>query len=452
MSDCGALTRLLRFSICAGAVLLGTGLAGRTASLRGEDWPQWRGPRHDGVSRESGLPVVWSETAGLAWKCRLPEWGHSTPVAAGNAVFVTSQVDEQRLVLLKIHKTTGRIEWTRDVGTGKAEQIKVHGKNAAERRHQVFPLGENFATPSPATDGSVIVAHFGNGLLAAYDFDGKPLWKRDLQQDYGAYTVWWGHANSPILYQDLVISVCMQETCADLPGKPSPSYVVAHDKHSGREVWLTPRPSASLREYSDAYTTPIIANSAGGPLLLVAGAETLDAYAPATGKRVWFLPELLGNRMIASPVAADGWIYATRGKGGPVLAVKLEGRGQRPRSDIAWTHEKATPDCPTPVVCNKLLFWVSNSGIANCLDTVTGEQCWKERLRGAYRASPLAAQEKIYFVNTDGMTTVVAAERTFRRLAENHVEDTIIASPIASDGKLFLRGQKWLYCLTKPAR
>jgi outer membrane protein assembly factor BamB len=419
------------------------------AGADAEDWPQWRGPRHDGTSRELGLPVTWSETAGVAWKCGLPEWGHSTPVAAAGAVFVTSQVDDRRLVLVKINKTTGHVEWTREVGSAKVEQIKVHGKSPTERRHQVFPLGENFATPSPATDGKLVVAHFGNGLLAAYDFAGRQLWRRDLQQDYGAYTVWWGHANSPILYQDLVISVCMQDNCADLPGQPSPSYVVAHDKHSGRQVWMKSRPSTSSREYSDAYTTPIIATSAHGPLLLVAGAETLDAYQPGSGSLVWFLPELLGNRMIASPVAADGWIYATRGKGGPVLAVKLDAQGRRGGSDIVWTHDKATPDCPTPVVCNKLLFWVSNNGIANCLEAATGEQCWKERLVGAYRASPLAADGRIYFVDTDGMTTVVAAERGFRRLAENRLDDTIVASPIASDGCLLLRGQKWLYCLKK---
>jgi outer membrane protein assembly factor BamB len=445
MRNRGGWTWFFGFRICPLVLAVVAGLAGTRAG----DWPQWRGPRCDGVSRESGLSMTWSETQGVAWKCPLPPWGHSTPVAAGGAVFVTSQTSDQRLVLVKINATDGRVEWTREVGAGKAEQVKVHGKSAAERRQQVFPLGENFATPSPATDGTLVVAHFGNGLLAAYDFAGRLLWQRDLQQDYGAYTVWWGHANSPILYQDLVISVCMQDTCADLPGKPSPSYVVAHDKRSGREVWMTPRPSTSSREYSDSYTTPIIAASAHGPWLLVAGAETLDAYEPVSGSRVWYLPELPGNRMIASPVAAAGWVYAVRGKGGPVVAVKLEAAGRRPASDIVWTHEKATPDCPTPVVCNKLLFWVSNNGIANCLDALTGEQCWKERLRGSYRASPLAAEGRIYFVNTDAVTTVVAAERTFRRLAENHLDDTIVASPIASDGKLLLRGQKWLYCLKK---
>lgn len=414
-----------------------------------ENWPQWRGPHYDGTSRETGLPLTWTATSGLLWRCGLPAWGNSTPAVWDNSIFLTAHVDNQRLLLLKIGKYTGAILWTRQVGTGETPDMALQGKNGQQRRQQWFHESNNYASPSPVTDGQVVVVHFGNGDLAAYDFDGKQLWHRNLQKDYGNYTIWWGHANSPVLYQDLVISVCMQDSCADLPGKPSPSYVVAHDKRTGREKWKTMRETAADHESCDSYTTPILWSHGDRGELVVFGGQILDAYQPESGRRLWFLPELVGNRTISGPVAGEKMIYATQGMRQPLLAVRPSGEGKRPRQDVVWQSDRNTPDSSTPVVWGQLLFLVTNDGTARCLDALSGRPQWKQRLKGTYRASPLAAEGRIYFLNTEGVTTVVAAAPQFKQLAENRLDDETLASPIAADGRIYIRGRRALYCLGK---
>ena len=203
-----------------GLLAVSLGLVAGSAA-RAENWPQWRGPQGTGISRDGATPLVWSEERGLAWKSPLPAWGDSSPIVWDHSVLVTSQTEDGKLLLLNIGAQTGQLIWWRQVGTGTAP------RQAPKREQQKFHELHNLATPSPVTNGAVIVVHFGNGDLAAYDFNGGLLWKRNLQQDYGPYTIWWGHANSPVIYQDLVISVCMQDSlrrsarqaCPELRGR-----------------------------------------------------------------------------------------------------------------------------------------------------------------------------------------------------------------------------------------
>lgn len=425
------LSRVVGVPICAG----------------GETWPQWRGPMHDGTSRETGLPLRWDEGHGIAWKVSIPEWGNSTPAIWDDAIFLTAQVDE-RLLLVKIGRRSGRIEWTREVGHGAPERVPAkHKKTDDDRGRPFFHTTQNLASPSPVTDGQVVIAHFGNGDLAAYDFAGKQLWRRNLQHDHGRYTIWWGHANSPVLCGELVISVCMQDSLVDL-GKPaSPSYLVAHDKRTGAQRWKTMRMTGATSEPCDAYTTPLVWQRGGQPEVVVMGGLVLDAYDPATGRQTWRVPDLEGNRVITGPVAAEGVIYLTQGMRRPLVAVRPGGDGLRGPSDIVWRHTEATPDSPTPVVWRGLLFLVTDQGIAKCLDARNGEVKWTERLKGAFRASPLAAEDRIYFLNIKGQATVVAAAAQFKRLADNALDDTTFASPVAVGGRLYIRGNKSLYAI-----
>jgi outer membrane protein assembly factor BamB len=412
-----------------------------------ENWPQWRGPGGDGVSQETDLPITWSDESGVEWKIKLPAWGDSTPAIWGDAIFATSQLEKGELVLLRIDKSSGGLQWTRQIGVG-APRLPTSGRKSPDmRRHQEFHREQNMATPSPVTDGQVVVVHFGNGDLAAYDFDGQQLWHRNLQQDHGDYTIWWGHANSPVLCGKFVISVCMQDSCKDLPGDPSPSYVVAHDTMTGEQRWMTMRMTDATHEHCDAYTTPILRQTPGRQEIVVMGGQVLDAYDPSNGKRLWHLSGLVGNRLIPSPVAAQGMIFATQGMREAMLAVKVDGRGERSRDDIVWEYEEGTSDSPSPVVSGDLIYFVSNNGIARCLNAHHGTMLWVKRFRGQYRASPIAAADRIYFLNTDGMSTVIADLPDFEQLAENQLDDQTIASPAISDGRLFIRGRKWLYCL-----
>jgi outer membrane protein assembly factor BamB len=407
-----------------------------------EDWPQWRGPDGTGATRQGGLPVSWSEKEGVRWKIALPGWGNSTPAIWGDALFVTAE-DGKDLLLLKLSKTTGKIEWTRKVGEGTAPT------EDADRGPQKFDPSQNLASPSPVTDGERVVVHFGNGLLASYDFAGNAQWIRNLQDDHGTYTIWWGHANSPVLHQDLVISVCIQDSLEDLGRAPSPSYVVAHDKRTGKERWKTSRQTGVHAEDCDAYTTPILRATASGKELVVVGAGHIDGYEPLTGNRLWYLAGLGGSRTITSPTAGLGMVFATVGKRGPIVAAR-PGAGKLPEDAVAWRFAEGTPDSPSLVLWDELLFAVNDDGIAQCLAARTGKLRWKERLAaGSYRASPIAAEGRIYFLNTAGLTTVVSAAAKFEKLSENKVDDATFASPAVSEGRIYLRGRKHLHCLEK---
>jgi outer membrane protein assembly factor BamB len=419
-------------------------LAALTAPALGGNWPQWRGPTGDGVSTETGLPLEWSESKGVLWKCPLPGEGDSTPAVWGGAVFVTCQKGDD-LLLMRINKADGKVVWERTVGTG-----KVVRKTAKPRGEQKFHDLQNLASPSPVTDGRRVFAHFGNGDLAAYDFDGQQLWRRNLQDDHGRYTIWWGHANSPVLYKDLVITVCMQDSLADLQAKAVDSYVVAYDQKTGEPRWKTVRNTRADKEQCDAYTTPIFHEANGKVEMIVWGGRQLDAYDPATGKRLWYLPIPVGNRTITGPTLAGDMVYATCGMREDLVAVKLGGTGELPQSAIAWRTTDSTPDSPSPVVWRGLLFIISDGGVAQCLDAKTGEVKWKEHLPGDYKASPLAADGRVYFVNRAGRCTVVAASAKFEKLAVNQLDGEILASPAVADGRLYLRGKRALYCVGKP--
>jgi outer membrane protein assembly factor BamB len=399
----------------------------------------WRGPRENSTSQAS-LPVEWSATGNIAWKAAIPAWGTSTPVVWNDAIFVTSQ-DDAKLLVLKIDARNGQVEWTRQVG--EAETPRSNPKRQKQNFHRLH----NLASPSPATDGRTVVVHFGNGDLAAYDFAGKQRWKRNLQDDYGTYTIWWGHANSPLIVGDTVVSVCMQDSLGDLTDQLAPSYLVAHDLETGAERWKSMRLTGAPSEQGDAYTTPILIDVDGQRQLVVMGANQLDGYDPDTGLQLWFLPGLVGGRTVTGPTFAGGLLYVTHGMRGPLLAVRLGGRGELSQDRIVWKHEKGTPDTPCPVVERGLLFTVSDDGIARALDARTGKEQWTKRLGGDFKASPLAANGKVYFLNTSGRCAVVAASPKFEQLAENQLEDSTLASPAVSGDRLLLRGQATLYCI-----
>jgi outer membrane protein assembly factor BamB len=417
-----------------------------------ENWPQWRGPRGNGVSRESSVPVFWSEEREIAWKCPLPEWGDSTPAIWDDSVFVTSHTNDGQLLLLHIGARSGAVLWTKQVGSDSAPRGDV------QRRRQQFHALHNLATPSPVTNGKVVVVHFGNGDVAAYDFNGGQLWKRNLQADYGPYTIWYGHANSPVIFDDMVISVCLQDSLADLQEKPVQSYIAAHDLATGRQRWKTPRMTGAPAEEADAYTTPLQVNVDGQPQLVVMGGNQLDAYDPRTGKQLWFVPGLAGGRTVTSPTVLDNLIFATRGKRGPLFAIPVAGpspRGEsveRSRRDIVWTDSQGTPDSCSPVAHALLLFTVTDDGIGRCYDAKTGKLKWKERLSGEYKASPVLVDGRVLFLNTTGMCTIVSASSRFDKLVENQLDDETLASPAIAHEHIYLRGRKTLYCIGRSFR
>jgi outer membrane protein assembly factor BamB len=449
--------------LCKIAVWAITAVSCCGAVLSAADWPQWRGPDGTGVSTEKQPPIVWHEGRSIVWKATMPGPAASTPASWGDAVFVTAHTADDKLLLLRLSKKDGQIVWTQEVGSGTKE--REGPRRQPTKIHKFFsPAG-----PSPVTNGQVVVAHFGNGDLAAYDFAGKRLWKRNLQDDYGPYTSWYGHANSPVIVGNLVISVCMQDSLADLREVPIESYLVAHDLQTGDVRWRVTRMTKAEKEECDSYTTPLPCRLNGVEQLIVMGGNQLDAYDPTTGRQLWFVPGQTGGRTVASPTVAKDLIFATRGLRGAMFALSSP---HAPREepmkrhiisnsdrvsqnattkltfrDIAWTYNEGSPDSCSPVAWNELLFTITDDGIARCFDLATGNLKWKERLKGQYKASPIAADGRIYFLNTDGLTTVISAAPRFDKLVENPLDDTTTSSPALSDGKMLIRGSKTLYCI-----
>jgi outer membrane protein assembly factor BamB len=409
---------------------------------RAENWPQWRGPRGDSTSQEENVPLSWSENQGIAWRVDLPGWGASTPAAWNDDLFITTQ-DGEKLLVLKLNRKDGQTIWQREVGH--AETPRTSPARITQKFHELH----NNASPSPITDGEVVIVHFGNGELAAYDFEGEQLWRHNLQEEYGPYSIWWGHANSPVLFGDLVISVCMQDSLAGTPSSEADSYLVAHDRMTGELKWKSSRMTGAEAEQGDAYTTPVLYKSTQGWQLIVMGGNQVDGYDPLSGKQIWYLPGIIGGRTITGPTVGDDKVFVTQGMRKDLLAVKLGGQGKLTRRDVVWKEPEATPDSCCPVLWRDLLFTVNDDGIAKCYDAVTGHQKWKKRLPGSYKASPLAAEGRIYFLNMHGVMTVLSAGDRFEKLAENTLDDDTTASPAISGGLIYVRGKKHLYAIKK---
>jgi outer membrane protein assembly factor BamB len=395
-------------------------------------WPQWRGPTHDSVCPSGKLPTEWSSTDHVVWKTRIPGQGNSSPVIWKDAVFVTTH-DPDRLLVLRIDRASGKILWEREVGKGRPRRTGPVGNNR-------FHDENNMASPSPVTDGKHVWVHFGTGHLACYDFAGAHLWTINLTERFGPYTIWWGHANSPCLVGDVLISVCMQD-----PKGGGKSYVVAHDKLTGKEKWVMERSTGAKEEPADAYTTPVLFRKDGRTEVVVFGGNVMDAYDPANGKRLWQCRAFRGNRNISGPTVAGDTVIAVEGMKGAVFAVRAGGDGDVTETHIRWKRPGPTPDAASPVIANGLVFLATNSGTAICLDEATGKEVWKERLGDKFRATPLVAGNKIYFFTKEGKTVIVDAARTFHIVAECDLGEDTIASPAVAGGNLFIRTREHLY-------
>ena len=271
-----------------------------------ETWPQWRGPSGDSVAPGGALPLHWSKTENVVWKTVLPGWSNSTPAIWQQAIFLTSQENET-LLLLRLDRHDGKIVWQQAIGKGTPRRDGPVGNGK-------FHQEQNMATPSPVTDGQHVWAHFGTGDLVCFDFDGSKKWAVNLAERFGPYTIWWGHANSPILVGDLLISVCMQD-----PKGGGQSYLVAHDKVTGEEKWVTKRDTGATAEPADSYTTPLLHHRDGHSEVIVFGGNVLDAYDPATGKRLWQCADFKGNRVISGPTLVGDTVARRPGNEGPRL-------------------------------------------------------------------------------------------------------------------------------------
>ncbi|MCI0407133.1 MAG: PQQ-like beta-propeller repeat protein [Acidobacteria bacterium] len=413
------------------ALLLVLGLAPGAST---NNWPQWRGPGLNGVSAEKNLPTRWSTQESVTWKLDLPAWSGSTPIIWGEQIFL-NVAEGDILHLWSVDRNQGAVLWKKPLGGGNVKMRK-----------------QNMSSPSPVTDGKTVYVMTGTGILKAFDFGGGELWARDIQKDYGAFGLNWGYASSPLLHQGSLFVQVLHGMKTD-----DPSYLLRIDGKTGKTLWRIERPTAAIMESPDSYTTPALLRYGNQLEIVISGGDCVTGHDPATGKELWrangLNPDNDANyRIVASPVVEGDIVYApTRVR--PLLALAAGGRGNVTQSHLLWSFGRG-PDVPTPVSDGKYLYLVDDRGIMWCLDARTGKEIYgPQRVKpGTYSSSAVLADGKIYVTNEDGLTTVVKAGPSFEILAENALDDYTLSSPAISDGQIFMRTAKYLYCFGKRSK
>jgi outer membrane protein assembly factor BamB len=394
-----------------------------------EHWPQWRGPQLNGISGEKNLPVKWSTTENVTWKLAMPAWSGSTPIVWGDHLFLNVS-DGKEMSLWNIDRTKGGVRWKRPLGGGDRRMMK-----------------QNMSSPSPVTDGALVWVMTGTGILKAFDFNGKELWTRDIQQDYGRFGLQWGYASSPLLFENALYVQVLHGMHTD-----DPSYLLRIDKMSGKTIWRVDRPTRARFESPDAYTTPALLRHAGGTEVVITGGDVVTGHDPATGKELWradgLNPRNDGSyRIVASPIVHGELLFAPS-RERPLLALKPGGRGDVTSSHVLWSFNNG-PDVPTPVTDGTYLYSINDRGIMFVLEAKTGKTVYgPQRLRSAtYSGSAVLADGKIYITDEDGVTSVIQSGPKFSLLAENDLGDYTLSSPAISEGQIFVRTAAALYAI-----
>ena len=438
----------LRTQPLAGFLLLTLSLT----AAKADNWGNWRGPSFNGSSAETGLPTTWSTTEGIKWTIPMPGASGATPAIWGDSVFVSSADSNRNLVLMCLDRKDGKTRWQKQVVEA---GDKEKGRN-------------NMAAPSPVTDGKTVYALFGTSDLAAFDFDGKLLWQRNLGKEYGRFSINWIYGSSPLLYNGKLYVQVLQRSPAppDYPGingetGDRESYLLALDPATGKTLWKHVRPTEAKAESMESYATPVPHKTPDGKMqLLIAGGDTLTGHDPETGAEIWRgdgLNRKHGEtmRLVPTPVSVDGLAIAFGPKKEQTIAFRTDLSGNITDKGLAWSiDEKKTPDVCTPVVYDGKLFVLDGaSGTLTCMDPKTGAKKWQGSLgdRTTVRSSPTAADGKIYIINEKNTVFVCSAGDEFKVLSKIQMEDPegTRSSIAIADHDLFIRTPAHLYCVGK---
>lgn len=390
-----------------------------------ENWPQWRGPRGDGLSNEQGMPTQW-QPGDAAWNIELPGVGHSSPIVWDDRVFITAATDEGRSRhVLCYSASSGQLHWQR---TREFESHKKHAKNS-------------YASSTPACDGERVYVTFADPdsyRAMAFSLDGEPVWDVAI----GGFASQHGMGASPIVFEDLVIIPNDQD---------GPSGIVALDRRSGQVAWQTPR---AAREAS--YATPLIIETSPQQkpqLICVSGATGITSLDPWAGTENWTTGPMT-HRTVAAPVFGAGLVFAGCGQGGKgilYLGVEPTGSGQLPDSAARFRRERLIPYVPSVTVKDGLLFLWQDQGVLSCIDLQTDAPLWSERIGGQFSASPLCVRDVLYAADEQGIVTAVAAGRQFKKLGQSSLGGDVFASPAAANGRLIFRTTSRLIAITGSA-
>jgi outer membrane protein assembly factor BamB len=423
-------------------------LAAENTTAPTDNWPTWRGPSTNGVAPSGANPPLrWDATTNIKWKAELPGQGSATPIVWGDQVFVLAAVETDREAKanelpkpdpqLEV-KTTAPTHFYRfEILCFDRDSGKLRWQQTATEAvpHEGHHPTHSYAAGSPATDGKRLYVSFGSFGVYAYELTGKLLWSRDLGRLHTR--LGWGEAVTPVVHGDSVILNRDQEVDSKL---------VVLDAATGKTRWEVQRDEKST------WNTPLVIEHGGRTQVIVNGTNRVRSYDLADAKLLWEVGGMTVNP-IPSPVAADGVAYVVSGyRGAAAVAVPLDSRGDLTDSDrVLWRYAKGTPYVPSPLYYQgRLYFTQANTQILTVLDVKTGKPVLTaERLPGVsdFYASPVAAADRIYFVDRNGTTVVLKAADHLEVLATNKLDDPVDASPVVAGRQLFLRGQKYLYCI-----
>lgn len=410
-----------------------------------ENWPQWRGPQGQGISRETGIPTEWQPDRNILWKTNLPP-GHSSPVVWGDRIFITAAIEgdvspgakpvehvvdgkpwvhpdsvagdrKHTLKVLALEAKTGKVMWDRTAYEG-----PVH--DARHRR-------SSFAGPTPATDGTLVFAYFGPDGLYAFDMSGKLLWKSIEKFP----TLGLGTGTSPVLYNDLVI-VQRDEDNGDH------SSIVAYDKRTGKERWRTKRP------VQISWATPVLVTAGNRTELVTNATEFIIAYDPSSGKELWRTKGVESNA-IHTPLAGHGLVIVTAGyPEKKVIAIRPGAVAEDQR--VAWQYTKGTGYVLSNMLYGDYLYLLSDNGIVTCIDPRSGEVKYeggRVPVPARFMGSPVAFEGFIAMTSEEGDTFMLKAGPKHDIVRTNSVDEPVYSSPAISNGRIYIRGERHLFAI-----
>lgn len=415
-------SRLVRFLV----VLI---LPVAVAVARAEDWPQFRGPTGQGISRETGLPAEFGPQKNVVWKVTVPGKGWSSPIVYRDRIYLTTAVkppkatgNQRSLRALCLDANSGKTIWDVEVFQQTDPATHIHNKNS-------------HASPTPLTDGRFLYVHFGPQGTACLTLDGKPVWKtRQLKYDPRH-----GSGNSPVLADDVLFVNC------DGYDK---QFIVALDRKTGKVRWKKDRPPVDNPK-GFSFSTPLVIEVHGKPQIVSPATDQVVAYDPQTGREIWKC-RYDGYSVIPRPVYAHGLLFlSTSYNQAKLLAISPEGTGDVTRTHLKWSISRGAPHTPSALVVGREVYFVSDRGIASCADAESGKLHWQHRLGGNFSASPVYADGRIYLQSEQGVTTVIKPGTRYKRLAVNRLGERTLASPAVAEGAIFLRTETKLYRFEK---
>ena len=413
-----------------GCILLLITVASCVVIEANEQWSQFRGHYGNGIIKSTSAPINWSENTNIDWKTPIHDRGWSSPVIWNDQIWMTTATkDGNKMYAICVNKLSGKIEHDIHVFDVKSPQA-ITNENT-------------YASPTPVVEEGRVYVHFGTyGTACISTKDGQILWKRrDLNCDHeiGA-----GPASSPFIYNNFLIF--------NVDGRDV-QYVIALNKETGETAWKTNRSvdfSGVQVNQRKAYGTPFIIPRGNSNQMVSIGAKGVYSYDPENGKELW-KAEHRGWSIAPRPVYGEGLVFTMIDRDRPEMwAINPNGSGDITETHIEWKETKRMPPRASPIIIKGLLFVVDRNGYMSCIEAKTGKSIWQKRMKGRFSASPILANNLIYFFNEDTVCTIIKPTRELEIVAENKLSDNkLMATPAFDENSIYIRTEKKLTRIVK---